>query len=163
MERQCALFVKAIYTFIERNYMKVEVIDISTQKTIEIYLLQDFSMRDFSQWSASSEVEEHLNQLLNIVKRLDSKDPVTQEYISNPTEVDFYLPDPLKNQMFSQLAKLQMDTEESSNQFQDVLKEVIEKVSTPELKSSTILYAVVTEVLQNHYPPSNYKVKIYDE
>ena len=143
--------------------MKVEVIDISTQKTIEIYLLQDFSMRDFSQWSASSEVEEHLNQLLNTVKRLDSKDPVTKEYISNPTEVDFYLPDPLKNQMFSQLAKLQMDTEESSNQFQDVLKEVTEKVSTPELKSSAILYAVVTEVLQNHYPPSNYKVKIYDE
>ena len=143
--------------------MKVEVVDISTEKIIETYSLPDFSIRDFRQWSDSSEVEVHLDQLLNTVKNLDSKDPLTEEHISNPREVDFYLPDPLKNQMFSQLTKSQTDTEESSNQFRDVLNEVTEQVSTPELKSSTILYAVVTEVLQNHYPTSNYKVKIYDE
>ena len=142
--------------------MKVEVIDPLTLKTIQTYSV-DLSMFDFQEWKDENEVTIHLNCLLNTVKDLNSKDPETQEPISNPTEVDFYLPTPLMKNILVQLAKSQTDTAESPNQFEDRLNEVTDRVSTPELKSSIILSAVVTEILQNHHPLSDYKVKISDE
>ena len=136
--------------------MKVEVINRLTRKTIEVYSMPNLSMFDFQEWNGQSETMIHLDCLSDAVKNLDAKDPVTEESVSNPTKVDFYLPAPLMKNVFAQLAKSQTDTEESPNQFAD-------RVSTPELKSSTILSAVVTEILQNHHPHSNYKVKISDE
>ena len=123
--------------------MKVEVIDLSTLKTIETYFVSDLSILDFQEWKDESKVEIHLNCLLNTVKNLNSKDSETQDPISNPTEVDFYLPAPLMNNVLVQLAKSQTDTAESPNQFEDRLNEVTDRVSTPELKSSIILSAVV--------------------
>ena len=142
--------------------MKVEVIDPLTLKTIQTYSV-DLSMFDFQEWKDENEVTIHLNCLLNTVRDLNSKDPETQEPISNPTEVDFYLPTPLMKNILVQLAKSQTDTAESPNQFEDRLNEITDRVSTPELKSSIILSAVVTEILQNHHPLSDYKVKISDE
>ena len=142
--------------------MKVEVINRSTREIIETYSVPDFYVGDFREWNDRSEVVIHLAHLLDTVENLDSKDPVTEEPISNPRVVDFYLPDPVKNQMLSRLAKSRTDTEESSDQFRDGLNEVTEEVSTPELKSSTILSAVVTEILQNHQPHADYKVRISD-
>ena len=143
--------------------MKVEVINLSTRETIETYSVPNLSMFDFQEWNGQSEAVIHLDCLSDTVKNLDSTDPVTEEPISNPTEVDFYLPDPLMKNVFAQLAKSQMDTAESPNQFEDRLNEVTDRGSTPELKSSIILSAVVTEILQNHHPLSDYKVKISDE
>ena len=143
--------------------MKVEVIDRSTQTPIETYSVPELSMLDFREWKGSSnEVVIYLNCLSDTVANLDSDDAETQEPVSNPKEVDFYLPNPLKNRMLSRLAKAQTDTEGSSDQSEDGLKESTERVSTPELKSSTILSAVVTEILQNHHPHSDYEVKISD-
>ena len=136
--------------------MKVEVINPSTRKTIQTYFVSDLSMLDFQEWKDESKVEIHLNCLLNTVKNLNSKDSETQDPISNLKKVDFYLPDPLIENVFDQLAALQTDMEESPEQ-------LAERVSTPVLKSSTILAAVVAEILQNHHQRSDYKVKISDE
>ena len=135
--------------------MKVEVINPSTQKTIQTYFVSDLSILDFQEWKDESKVEIHLNCLLNTVKNLNSKDSETQDPISNPKKVDFYLPDPLMENVFDQLAKSQTDTEEPPDQFAD-------QISTPELKSSIILSAVVMEILQNHHPHSGHKVRISD-
>ena len=143
--------------------MKVEVIDLLTKKTIEIYSIPDLSMLDFQEWKEESKVEIHLNCLLNAVRDLNSKDPETQDLISNSKKVDFYLPDPLMKDILNQFAKSQIDPGESPDRSADKLSEVIDRASMPELKSSTILIAVVTEILQNHLPHSDYKVKISDE
>ena len=139
--------------------MKIEVINPSTLEVVETYSVPYLSMFDFQQWKDESEILIHLNCFLNKVENLDSNDPETNEPISDPREVDFYLPDPIKNQAISQFAKSKMDIGESSDQNID---EVIEQVSMSRLKSSTILFAVVTEILQNH-PHSDYKVRISDE
>ena len=142
--------------------MKVEVINRLTHKTIATYSMPDFSMYDFQEWKDSGEVTIDLDRLSDNVANLDSNDPETQQSVSNPKDVDFYLPDPLINRVCSQLAKSHTDTEESPDQFEDRCREITERVSTPELKSSTILSAVVTEVLETHYPHSEYKVRISD-
>ena len=135
--------------------MKLEVIDPSTLKTIETYFV-DLSMLDFQEWKDESEVTVHLNCLSDTVAKLDSKDPETQTATSsNQREVDLYLSDPLKKRVLSQLEALQMDTEES-------LEQLEERVFMPVLKSSTVLAAVVLEILQNHYHRSDYKVRISD-
>ena len=136
--------------------MKLEVIDPSTLKTIETYFV-DLSMFDFQEWKDGREVTVHLNCLSDTVAKLDSKDPETQTAISsNQRKVDFYLSDPLKKRVLSQLAAPQTDVEESIEQLE-------ERVSTPVLKSSTVLAAVVLEILQNHHHRSDYKVRISDE
>lgn len=140
--------------------MKVEVINSSTEKPIKTYSVPDFYMRDFQKWQEWNEAVINLGQLSDHIAKLDSKDLETNEPISNPRKVDFYLPDPITDQVISQRAKLQTDPEESPDQ---VREKVTEQVSTPALKSSTILAAVVTEILQNHHPHSDYKVKISDE
>lgn len=140
--------------------MKVEVIECSTKKTIETYFVVDLDLIDFQGWEELSEDAILLNRLSDTVKNLESKDPETQEPVSFPKEVDFYLPDPLKNRVFSQLAMSKTDTEESSDRFADILEEFTDRASTPELKSSAVLFAVVTEILQNHTPHSDYQVRI---
>ena len=139
--------------------MKVEVIECSTRKTIETYSVPALSMLEFQEWKVLSEVVIDLNHLSDAAANLDSKDSETNEPISNSQKVEFYLPDPIKNRVLSQLTKSQTGAEESADQ---ILDEVTERVSMPELKSSTILSAVVTEILQNHHPHSNYKVRIFD-
>ena len=119
-------------------------------------------MLDFQQWKAVSKVEIDLNQLSYTTSNLDSNDPETNEPVSNPREVDFYLPNPIKNRAVSQFAKLKTDQEESINQFVDGHDEVIEQDFSVELKSRVILDAVVTEILRNHHPHSDYKVRISD-
>ena len=142
--------------------MKVEVINCKTKKIIETYSVSGFSMLDFQQWKAVSKVEIDLNQLSYTTSNLDSNDPETNEPVSNPREVDFYLPNPIKNRAVSQFAKLKTDQEESINQFVDGHDEVIEQDFSVELKSRVILDAVVTEILRNHHPHSDYKVRISD-
>ena len=135
--------------------MKLEVIDPSTSKTIETYSV-DLSMFDFQEWKDEGEVTVHLNCLSNTVAKLDSEDPETETAISsNLRQVDFYLSDPLKKRVLSQLATPQTDVAESIEQLE-------ERVSTPVLKSSTVLAAVALEILQNHHQRSDYKVKISD-
>ena len=135
--------------------MKIEVINPSTNEVIEIYSISALSRFDFQEWKGDDDVIIHMKCLSDRVKKLDSKDPVTKEPISNPTEADFYLPDPIKKGVFSKFASLQAEAEESSEQF-------IEKITTPTLKSSAILTAVVTEILHNHQQRSDYIVKISD-
>lgn len=137
--------------------MKVEVIKRSTEKPVT-YSVPNFSMLDFQEWKDESEpVLIPLNELKDTVDNLDAKDPETQEPVSYPKEVDFYLPDPIKNRVIAQLAKPQTDLDREAERL-----EITERISTPVLKSSTILSAVVEEILQNHHPPSDYKVRISD-
>ena len=142
--------------------MKVEVINRLTRKTIEVYSIPNLSMFDFQEWNGQSETVIRLDCLSDAVKNLDLKDSVTKKPLSNLTEVDFYLPDLLMKNVFVQLAKSETDTEESPDQLADRLNKITDQISTPELKSSTILSAVVTEILQNHQPLSDYEVKISD-
>lgn len=145
--------------------MKIEVIEVinsEKQKTIKTYSVPDFSTLDFQEWTTVSTIEIDLNQLSATTTDLNSDDSETNEPVSNPREVDFYLPDPIKNRVISQFAKLKADQEELMNQFVDGLDEVPEQDSPVRLKSSVILDAVVTEILRNHHPHSNYKVKISD-
>ena len=138
--------------------MKIEVIEVinsEKQKTIETYSVPNLSMIDFQGWNDRDEID--LNQLSAATGKLDSNDPETNEPISNPQKVDFYLPDPIKNRVFDQLVKLETDPGGSEDQ---IRAEVVERISMPNLKSSTILSAVVTEILQNHHPHSDYKVRI---
>ena len=143
--------------------MKVEVISHSTQETIKTYSVPDLFIFDFQEWKELSEIATHLDCLLDMVENLDSKDDVTQEPVSRSPEVDFYLPDPLKDRAIYRFAKSQIASEDPPEQFDDRLNEITERVSTPVLKSSTILAAVVIEILQNHHPHSDYKVRISDE
>ena len=144
--------------------MKVEVIDRSTEESIVTYSVPDLSILDFQGWKDENEpIGIPLNKLKDTVDKLDSKDPETGEPVSYPREVDFYLPDPLKNGVFSRLAKsTDTDLEGESDLSADRFNEVAEQVSMPMLKSSTIFSAVVTEILQNHLPPSDYKVSVSD-
>ena len=138
--------------------MKVEVIKCSTQKSIVTYSVPDFYRTDFQEWKDESEpVLIPLSELKDTVDNLDSKDPETQEPVSNPKEVDFYLPDPVKNRVLDQLAKSQTAIDGDAERL-----EITDRISTPVLKSSTILSAVVEEILQNHRPPSDYKVRFSD-
>lgn len=139
--------------------MKIEIINPSTQEVIETYSVPDLSMLDFQQWKNKNEIIIHLNCLLDKVENLDSKDSEINEPISNPRVVDFYLPDPIKNQAISRFAESKTETGELSDH---ILNEMTEQVSMPRLKSSTILSAVVTEILQNH-SHSDYKARISDE
>ena len=148
--------------WLKEIFMKIEVIEVinsEKQKITETYSVPNLSMYDFQEWQIPNEVVIDLNQLLAAIANLDSKDPETDEPISNPQEVDFYLPDPIKNRVLVQLVKSETATGRSEDQIRD---EVTERISMPKLKSSTILAAVVTEILQNHHPPSNYKVRISD-
>ena len=138
--------------------MKLEVIECLTGKMIEAYSVPELSMLDFQEWKESPQTIS-LNNLSDRVTQLDSCDPETKEPIISHPEVGFYLPDPLKNRAFSQFVELQIGTEKSEDQ----INEVTDRVSTPELELSTILSAVVTEILQNHHPHSDYKVRISDE
>lgn len=140
--------------------MKVEVIECSTNKTIEIYSVTDLDLIDFQGWEELSKDVIHLARLSDTVRNLESKDSETQEPLSFPKEVDFYLPDPLKNRVFSRLAKSQTNPQESADQFADILEVFTEQASAPELKLSVVWSAVVTEILQNHTPHSDYQVRI---
>jgi hypothetical protein len=142
--------------------MKVEVINRSTKDLVETYSVPDFYMVDFQEWQESSEIVIHLDCLLETVENLVLTDTETEEPIAHPT-VDFYLPDPIKNQAISQFAKSQTNPEDPTDEFSDGSDEAIKRLSAPELKSSTILSAVVKEILQNHHPYSDYKVRISDE
>ena len=142
--------------------MKVEVINCSTQEPVKTYVVRDLSMLDFQEWKEFSQLVTSLDCLLDIVENLNSKDDVTQEPSLTSTEVDLYLPDPLKDQALRRFAKSQIAQEESSEQFVNKLDEVTEQVSEPELKSSIILSAVVKEIVQNHHPNSDYEVRISD-
>ena len=138
--------------------MKVEVIECSTGKTIETYSMSELSLLDFQEWKESPQIIP-LNKLSGRVAQLDPCDPETREPIISNPDVGFYLPDPLKNRAFSQFAELQIGSEKSEDQ----INEVTERVSTPGLELSTILFAIITEILQNHHPHSDYKVRISDE
>lgn len=139
--------------------MKIEIIDPSTNELIETYSVPHLNMLDFQEWKGNEEIILHLKCLKQVVKNLDSKDPETNEPISDPHLVDFYLPDPTKNQVISRFAKSRTGIGEVQDQNFD---EVTEKVSMPKLKSSTVLFAVVTEILQNHSHP-DFRVRIIDE
>ena len=134
--------------------MKVEITRCATQESVVTYDVPDLSILDFQEWKNLSEPEViPLNCLKSRVAELDAMDPETREPVSGPKTVDFYLPDPLKNRVNSQLTNHETDTEESPDP---------ESVSTSELKASTVLSAVVTEILQNHSPHSDYKVRFFD-
>jgi hypothetical protein len=121
--------------------MKLEVIDCSTEKIIEKYIVSDISMLDFQEWRELPKVEIALDQLIDSVSRLDSIDPEN----SSPVEkFDFYLPDPIKQNVIS--------------------RRDIEEASLPLfLKASVLLESVAKEITQNHMRNNTYKVRISDE
>ncbi len=128
--------------------MKLEVIkDCTTEEIIKAYSVPDLAMLDFQEWQEGNEVVINLNHLSHTIANLNSEDSETNKPISNLWKVDFYLPDPIKNRAISQFAESRTGTEDPSE---------------PVLKSSTVLSAVVTEILQNHHPHSDYKVRISD-
>ena len=128
--------------------MQLEIIrDCKKQKIIKTYSVPDLVMLDFQEWQEENEVVINLNHLLQTIAKLNSEDSETNEPISNLGKVDFYLPDPIKNRAISQFAESRTGTEDPSE---------------PTLKSSTVLSAVVTEILQNHHPHFDYKVRISD-
>ena len=116
--------------------MKFKIIDRSNEQVVETYSV-DLSMLDFQEWHKHSEVTIDLTCLAETVANLNSLDPETQEPVSSPIGVDIYLPIALEN-------KSQAETEVT-------------------LKSSTILSAVVTEILRNHHLAPEYQVRISDE
>ena len=140
--------------------MKVEVINCSTKVTIETYSVANLDLIGFQGWEKISKDAIHLTHLENVVKNVQLKDPETRDPISFPKEVELYLPDPLKDRVFFRLAKSIKDMDESSHQFKDTLEDVTEQASTPDLKLTTVLSAVVTEILQNHQPHTDYEVRI---
>lgn len=135
--------------------MKVEILHHTSQEAIATYDVPYLSILDFQEWQdfIREPVVIPLNCLKERVAELDSIDPETGEPVSGPKTVDFYLPDPLKDLVICQSTNPETDTEESPD---------TESVSTSVLKSSTILSAVVTEILQNHSPHSDYKARISD-
>ena len=139
--------------------MKIEVINPSTNEVIETYFVPDLSRFDFQEWKGDDDVIIHMKCLFDNVKKLDSKDPFTEEPVSNSHNVGFYLPDPIIKNAITQFTKSRTDMTESS---ENILDEVSEQAFMSKLKSSTILTAVVTEILQNHHERSDYKVKITD-
>ena len=145
--------------------MKLEVINPSTPKTIETYSVPDLSMLaffDFEEWKDEGTIVIDLNSLSDTIANLNLEDSETQEPEPSREAVDFYLPDPLKDSMLSLFAKSQTETKETPSQFADRLNEISEQALRPMLKLSAILSAVVTEILQNHHPHSDYKVRISD-
>lgn len=143
--------------------MKLEVINPSTEKTIKTYSVPDLSMLDFEEWRYESEIVIQFDCLYDTVSNLNSSDIETNEPNYVASQVEFYLPDPIKNSVISQLANSQMDMQESAYQSTQILKELTERVSSLELKSSTVLSAVTTEILQNHHERSDYRLRITDE
>ena len=117
-------------------------------------------MFDFQERKGPNEIEVtiDLDYLSGTVKDLNSNDPKTQKSEPEPREVDFNLPDPIVNRMISQLKNRgkSADSDEISED------EISERVYTPTLELSTILSAIVMEMLQNHHPHSDYEVKISD-
>lgn len=146
--------------------MKLEIIERSEDKTIATYSVPELSMLDFQEMfdfqerKGPNEIEVTigLDRLSGTVKDLDSNDPKTQKSESEPRKVDFYLPEPIINRMISQVK----NREKSADSDEISEYEISERVYTPALELSTILSAIVTEILQNHHPHSDYKVKISD-
>ena len=145
--------------------MKLEVINLSIQETIKTYTVPDLSMFaffDFEAWKDEGAVVIDLNSLSDTVANLNPEDSDIQEPEPSREAVDFYLPDSLKDSMLSLFVKSQADTKETPTQFADRLNEINAQALRPMLKLSTILSAVVTEILQNHHPHSEHKVRISD-
>lgn len=144
--------------------MKVEILHRTSQEAIATYDVPDLSILDFQEWEDLTELKGiPLSCLKSRVSKLvASKDSEVQQPRPNPEAVDFYLPDPIKNRMLSRIANSETDGAESPELFLDKLNEVTEQASMPMLKTSTVLSAVVTEILQNHSPHSDYEVRISD-
>ena len=143
--------------------MKLEIIERSKQKAVETHFMPSLYMSSFQEWKGKDEVTINLDCLSHVVENINSKDPETKDPVSNPEEVVFNLPTHITNNVLDKLAKSQMASEESPDQFEEQLKKVTDKVSMPELKSITILSSIVTEILQNRCSHSEYEVRISDE
>ena len=139
--------------------MKIDIFNPSTQEVIETYSVPELSILDFQQWKDKSDIVICLSRLLDVVSNLDSKDSETNEPISGPKRVDFYIPNPIRDHVISKFTKFRKDTGRNSDH---ILDEENERVIMSELKSSTILASVAKEILQNHQERSDYKVKITD-
>ena len=136
--------------------MKVEVVDNATDQTVETYVVRDLSLFDFQQWKDEQQQTIALEDLLERVSRLDSRDSETMEPNLAAREVDIYLPDPLLRQVIVQFGERRPIVEEES-EFSDDLSELnVGQFSLSILKSSTVLESVVTEILLNHHPHSRY-------
>ena len=97
--------------WLKEIFMKIEVIEVinsEKQEIIETYSVPHLSMFDFQGWNDTNKDIIDLNQLSATTANLDSNDPETNEPISNPREVDFYLSDPIKNRVLDQLVLFQL-------------------------------------------------------
>lgn len=139
--------------------MKVEVFKSTSPETIETYSVPNLSLLDFQvqEWVDEGKVEIDLNDLSNTVDNLNLEDSEL-----SPEAIDFYLPDSLTDSLLYRLVQSQTEKEESGSQSIDKLNEIRENISRPALRLRTVLSAVVTEILQNHFPYSEYKVRISD-
>ncbi|MDE0181557.1 MAG: hypothetical protein OXL39_09445 [Caldilineaceae bacterium] len=142
--------------------MKIEVIESSSPDPIAIYWVSNFSMLDFQQWKSSPHQTIQLSNLWENAAKLDSRDPETREPNSSERAVDCYLPDPLRIQVMSRFDETHKSSNRNFGQSEDMSGLEYEGRLVSVLKSSTILSAVITEILQNHEPHSNYNVRISD-
>lgn len=119
-------------------------------------------MLDFQEWKEVQPQIVSLKNLSESVAKLNSIDAETEAPNSRERRVDYYLPDPLKRQIFSRIEELQKCADYHFH-LSEELSELGQKGEcVSELKSSTILSAVVTEILRNHYPHSAFEVRISD-
>ena len=142
--------------------MRIEIISCSSSEPIATYSVPNLSMLDFQEWKETQHEIIPLNDLMESVAKLDSRDSETEVPISAERAVAFYLPDPLKNQVFSRIDVLRQSADEENYYSEDMSETDSEGISVSVLKSSTVLFAAVTEILLNHSPCSKYKVKITD-
>ena len=139
--------------------MKVEVFKPSSLEIIETYTVPNLSLLDFKdqEWVNEGKIEIDLNDFSNTMNNV-----ILEELGPSQEFVDFYLPDSLKDSMLYRLIQSQTEKEEFNSQSTDRINEIKEKISSPVLRLKTVLSAVVTEILKNHYPYSEYKVRIID-
>lgn len=146
--------------------MKVEVVDCSTHQTSQTYLLPEAQVSDFKELEMTSECIP-MTELRHLVKDLETfhcEGTEDSESIPVPVPVDFYLPTPVKTRAFSLFAEQQSLAQGfPEHSREDVQNKIIERASSPDLNSRIVLWAVLTEVLQNHHPLSDFKVRISDE
>jgi len=124
--------------------MKLEVID-QQGNAIQVYEVPVISIHDFA-WSDSAEIPIPLTQLLEVIRNLTPASELDPLF----PKVVLYLPDPLINDIVDQLAATGNESKE----------EIKEQILTPPLKHKILLLAVVQEIIQNHLPNEDYKVRI---
>lgn len=142
--------------------MKLEIISCSEAGAIETYWVQGLSLQAIQEWQELPKTIP-LCEFSEEVAKLKLNDTVTNAPLSTTMNIDIYMTDPMKDEMFSLFAKSLTSGEASSSDLEEeVRNEVVEQAYEQDIELATILSAVVREITQNHLPLSAYRVRICD-